>query len=345
MRAFALGLLAMSLPGIAQAAGAWCDVSPTTDTVTPVKARLAPLLDSAPHPRDHIHTEGTLPHQGIRDESLEAKKDLPLMRDAAYAWRGGAGDAYLTMAERYFNAWVATYQPNFNPIDETNFDALIDTYAVIAPKLSAADNAAARRFLTDWAKGYIASVDSHQVVSQSPQATTWNNNWQSHRIKLITMIAVALDDPALFTDARRLFQAQVEANIHADGEVRDFAERDAMHYVIYDLEPLTHAALAARTRGEDWFTYQSLSGASVAKGFAWLRPYAAGEKPHEEFKNSKVAFDAQRAAAGEKGYSGPFEPRTAGEVFWMASVFVPDYADLARKLQPNPPSYLALCGN
>jgi hypothetical protein len=337
--------LALALPLTAQAAPQWCPVKPDAAALSPVKDRLAPLLDSQPHPLARIHTEGTLPHQGIWDESIAAKKDLPVMRDAAMAWRAGAGKPYLELSKRYLKAWVTIYQPSLNPIDETDFDALIDTYAIIAPKLDTDTNAAARQFLTKWAKSYIADIDAHQPGNQPPPSINWRNNWQSHRVKLVVMMAMALDDPELIAAARRIFQAHVEINIHADGEVLDFAQRDAMHYVIYDLGPLTRAALAARTHGEDWYNYQSPGGGSLAKGYAWLRPYAAGEKPHEEFKNSTVKFDAQRAAAGVAGFSGPFDTKKAGEVYWMASQFDPAYQSLAKQLQAAPPDYLALCGN
>ena len=350
MRAFLLGVLAMALPVQVHAqttAPKWCPVAPADGKayLVPLIRELQPKLDNQPAPMAHVHTEGTLPHKGIRDESIVAERDWPLMRDAAYAWRAGAGDAYLTLATRYFNAWVKTYQPDLNPIDETNLDSLIDTYAVIAPTLKAEDRAAADQFLRSWANGYIDSIDNHKIVSPSPQATTWNNNWQSHRIKLVTMMAVALNDDELFHAAGRLFRAQVEANIHSDGEVLDFPERDAMHYVIYDLEPLAQAALAARVRGEDWYTYQAPTGASLAKGFAWLYPYANGDTPHEEFVHSKVLFDAQRAAAGEKGYSGPFDVTTAGNVMWLGAALDPQYHAVAEKLKPNPPAWLAMCGD
>ncbi len=347
MRPWMLAAALLALPAAAHAEGPWCPVSPAEAAthMAPLIRELTPLLDSQPAPMAHIHTEGTLPHQGIRDQSIEAKTQLPVMRDAAYAWRAGAGDAYLALATRYFNAWIKVYQPDLNPIDETNFDAFIDTYAVVAPKLAAADRAAADAFMHKWATDYIAAIDGHKIVSPSPQATTWNNNWQSHRVKLVTMIAVALNDEALFAEARRLFRTQIEANIHPDGEVLDFAERDAMHYVIYDLEPLSQAALAARVRGEDWFHYQSPTGSSLARGFEWLKPYASGEKPHEEFAHSKVLFDAQRAAAGEKGYSGPFDVETASNVMWLGAAFEPGYRPIAEKLHPKPPEWLAMCGN
>ncbi len=346
MRAALLATCLLVLPTVATA-GDWCSVPPAeaAKSLPAVTQRLQPLLDSQPQPMAVMHTEGTLPHQGIRDQSIEARKQLPVMRDAAYAWRAGADDAYLKLSTRYFNAWVSVYQPNLNPIDETNFDAFFDTYAVIAQKLEPADRAQALAFFAKWGRDIVASVDARNVVSASPQAKTWDNNWQSHRVKIVTMMAVATGDEALFSDARRLFRAQVAANIKPDGEVIDFAERDALHYVIYDLEPFTQAALAARVRGEDWYHYTSPTGSSVAKGFAWLYPYATGDKPHEEFKHSKVAFDAQRAAAGQTEYSGMFEPDRAGNAFWFASVFDPAYLPLARKLKPDAPLFIAMCGN
>lgn len=345
MRISLLAALAFAAPVVASAQD-WCSVSPEGGKayVHALTGALAEKLESQPTPMAHVHTEGVLPHQGIRDESLAAERDWPVMRDAAYAWRAGAGDAYLALATRYLKGWIKTYQPDLNPIDETNLDALIQTYAVIAPTLPPDDRAAAQSYIRAWARAYIASMDSHPTAGGSSDVTIWNNNWQSHRVKLVTMMAVALNDDDLFHAARRLFQAQIEANLHADGEVIDFAQRDALHYVLYDLEPLAHAALAARVRGEDWFHFQAGNGATLAKGFAWLKPYANGDKPHEEFSHSRVRFDAQRAAVGEKGFSGPFQPQTAGTVMWLGAAMDPSYLSLAEKLKPKPPTWLGICG-
>ncbi|GBQ49637.1 hypothetical protein AA0498_1032 [Acidomonas methanolica] len=299
-------------------------------------------LDSArdrpPAPLSRLHTEGTLPHQGIYDESIAAKRDLPLMRDAALAWRAGAGTVWLDFSRRYLMAWVATYRPSLNPIDETGFDALIDTYAIIGPSLPPDKRARVRDYLHAWVAGYIEAIGHHNTRS------TWTNNWQSHRVKLVTMMAVALDDTSLFDAARTLFRAQIAANIAPDGETLDFRERDALHYVVYDLQPMVQAALAARTRGEDWYRWMGDDGASLAKAMAWLTPYASGEKTHEEFVHSTVRFDAIRAQAGLKGYSGPFDPRSAGALFWLVSELDPSLRPLAERLMPRPPSFVALCG-
>lgn len=58
-------------------------------------------VDDQPKARAKLHTEGTLPHEGIYDESVEAQKDLGLMRDAALAWRATGDERYLRLVDRF----------------------------------------------------------------------------------------------------------------------------------------------------------------------------------------------------------------------------------------------------
>ncbi|WP_215763038.1 alginate lyase family protein [Acetobacter sp. P1H12_c] len=329
----------VSVPS-ALAAEPWCRIPSlqTGPVLTSLVHQLERERNRLPAPLPRLHTEGTLPHEGLYDESVEAKRDLPLMQKAALVWRVTHDTAWLNVARRYLLAWVTTYHPSFNPIDETSFDALIDTYAIIDSALLPADRALVKASLEKWASGYgdaMEHADSH---------STWRNNWQSHRVKLVTMMAVALGDDVLFEKARLLFRKQIMANIAPNGETLDFRERDALHYVVYDLQPLIQAALAARTRGEDWYHWTTGQGASLAKAIGWLTTYVSGEKPHEEFVHSVVRFDALRARAGLKGYSGIFDPRSAGALYWLASEFDPSLRALAEKLQAVPVPFISLCG-
>ncbi|MCH4024476.1 MAG: alginate lyase family protein [Acetobacter sp.] len=343
------GLKAVALAGFtvvhaaifpAQAAESWCMVprSQATTALPSVLRTLDAVRNRPPRPLAHLHTEGTLPHQGIYDESMAAKRDLPLMQDAAFAWRAHAGEEWLDFARRYLMAWVTTYEPSLNPIDETGFDTLIDTYAIIGPSLSPEEQARVRDYLHAWATGYVEAIARHNA------RPTWANNWQSHRIKLVTMMAVALGDTALFDDARTLFRAQIAANIAPDGETLDFRERDALHYVTYDLQPLVQAALTARMYGEDWYHWTTADGASLAGAMAWLMPYETGQKTHDEFVHSTVRFDAIRAQAGLKGYSGSFDPRSGRLLLWLAFELDPSLRPLAVHLDGGLPPLVALCG-
>jgi hypothetical protein len=296
-------------------------------------------VDDTPHPLARLHTEGTLPHEGIYDESVEASKELVLMRDTALAWRATGDPRFLKMVDRFLLAWVKTYQPAFNPIDETRLDSLILAYDLSASALTASTRNATIQFLQKLGAGYIAQVDAQP----RPLSKTFANNWQSHRVKLIAMTAFALDDRKMIEAARRLFVLQVQNNIGGDGQVLDFGERDALHYVVYDLEPLTMAALAARRHRIDWLTQRAPNGGSLAAGLNWLAPYALGKQTHEEFVNSKIPFDAQRREAGVPGFAGEWDPKTATTLYYLASRLDKRFLPIAQKLSDKPPAWLGVC--
>ncbi|HDY7275681.1 TPA: alginate lyase family protein, partial [Klebsiella pneumoniae] len=114
------------------------------------------------------------------------------------------------------------------------------TYSIVKPKLSEEERRNINKYFYDWASEYISQMNN------APNKSTWTNNWQSHRVKLITLMAVATRNDHLFAESRRLFQEQINVNIDSDGETLDFKQRDAIHYVVYDLQPLVQAALAAQ---------------------------------------------------------------------------------------------------
>lgn len=284
-----------------------------------------------------IHTEGTLPHQGIHDSSAAARRDLPLMFHAALLWQAtGDGNGW-RFAHRYLLDWVRIYRPSLNPIDETGFDALIATYALIGPTLPEGERRMIRAYLRGWGWAYAGAMRH-----PGPQGS-WRNNWQSHRVKLLTLLAVASEDPAMFDAARQLFRQQVQINIRGDGEVIDYRQRDALHYVVYDLQPLLQAARAAQHQGEDWYHWRNTQGASLATAVAWLQPYAEGRLRHREFVHSQVRFDALRAQAGLPGFKGEFDPAAAAAVYQLAAHWDPSLGPLAARLASPPPLLPDVC--
>lgn len=283
-----------------------------------------------------IHTEGTLPHVGLHDQSAAAVRDFSYMLDLALAWRDTRDSAALAQLKRYLNVWMQVYRPSFDPIDETPLGNLIAAYRLTAADLPAATAQATRAFIERLARGYLERMEAHRDDSRG----VWSNNWQSHRVKLVTLAASALDDPALFARARAAFQAQLSANLKPDGEVLDFSQRDALHYVVYDLEPLVLAAAVAQGRGEDWLRLPGRLGQTLAQALDWLLPYAQGQRSHEEFRKTTVPFDVQRAAAGLPGYAGVWDPRNARVLYWSASLLDPRYAAIARHLATAPPRML-----
>lgn len=292
-----------------------------TESAAAVQRSAARVVDRAPHAIARVHVEGTLPHQGIYDESAEALRDLWAARDLALAGRLGGDARFIPAAARIAGAWAATYTPSFNPIDETGFDALFIAWDLLPEAARAPHASAMTRLLHGFAEGY---------PRQLLRGGTASNNWNSHRVKLAALASFALADPGLIATARARFATQLRANIAEDGLTIDFTQRDALHYVVYDLEPLLMTVLAARRHGQDWFADE---GGRLAKALAWLRPYAAGERTHEEFVHSTVSFDRTRREAGLKGFGGLFEPPVARMLFAMAARIEPIYAPLAQRLR------------
>ncbi|XVJ45723.1 alginate lyase family protein [Pseudomonas sp. UBT] len=315
-----------------------CQPAASNSTAKALLAAAQRHLADPPAPLPHLHTEGTLPNQGIRAQSIAAEKDWPVMRQAALAWRLSGDPRYLKQVDDYLAAWADVYQPDFNPIDETNLDMLINAYALTADHLRLETRAASRRLISTLGNGYIAHIQQFHGQKKGTQT----NNWQSHRVKLVTVAAAALGDQAMLEQAHQLFKQQVADNILPDGSVTDFQDRDALHYVVYDLEPLVQAALAAKPYGGDWLNLKA-NGASLGAALDWLVPYANGQRSHQEFVHTHVQFDKDRAAVGEAGYSGTWEPKSSATLFWLAAQLDKRYLPTATQLAAHPADWISAC--
>ncbi|TSD77378.1 alginate lyase family protein [Pseudomonas sp. KBS0710] len=333
----AFTLLLGALPSMTIAASL-CQPAATNPAANALLAAAQRHLVDAPAPLPHVHTEGTLPNQGIREQSLVAEKDWPLMRQAALAWRISGDPRYLRQVDDYLAAWADVYQPDFNPIDETNLDMLITAYALTADHLRLETRAASRRLISSLGNGYLAHIEQFHGQKKGTQT----NNWQSHRVKLVALAAAALNDQAMLEQAHQLFKQQVADNILPDGSVTDFQDRDALHYVVYDLEPLVQAALAAKPYGGDWLSLKA-NGASLSAALDWLVPYATGQRSHQEFLHTHVQFDKDRAKVGEAGYSGTWDAKISATLFWLAAQLDKRYLPVATQLAARPADWISAC--
>jgi len=344
--ASAFALCAVSSAAHAAAIDSWCPVDASSAARDPAPALIARALkqvDEPPHALAHIHTQGTLPHEGDHDASALAEHDFPRVRDAALAWRLSGDKRLLAQVDAYLAAWAGTYVPSFDPIDETKLDGLFQAYTLTAPELRPDTRAKARDLLERLARGYVERIEGRTQDARARTSSTWTNNWQSHRIKIVTMTAAALDDAELMATARALYLNQLAINVRPDGSVIDFYERDALHYVVFDLEPLVSAALSAKAYGTDWLTLKAVNGATLAGGLDWLRPFAMGAQTHEEFVHTTVAFDRTRAKAGLAGFDGLWHPKGAANLYWDASRLDARYREIAEHLNPAGEAWQSLC--
>ncbi len=335
----------LASPQMATGQGPFALVSPDsvaalrTKSKTPQAQAIIRAANAAarrePHALARVHTEGTLPHQGIYDQSREAMRDWAAMRDLALGFALTGEETYLRAVTRYFAAWLDVYRASLNPIDETGLDNVILAYDLVGKGLPDEVRQTMAELMRALATGYL-------TVQPNVRKGTTVNNWQSHRVKLITLSAFALNDPQLIAGAQRALQTQLDYNLRADGSTVDFEQRDALHYVVYDLEPLLTVALAAKAHGLDWYSMKNRSGASLETALQWLQPYATGEQTHEEFAHTTVEFDRTRAKAGLPGFSGRWDSKISTLLYQLAGRLNPRWTTLATQLGPATP-WLALC--
>jgi len=264
-----------------------------------------------PRAQKIISTSGRLPNDPVMKESEAARMDWYGMHAMALAAKITNDPIYGVALEDYFAAWSTVFEPQGQPIDETQFHQVVLAYESGSHYLSPPTQAMAMKMFRRMADVLFDRARIRQGTER--------NNWQSHRIKLATALAFSLRDPVLIAGSRGAFRQQIARNIDASGMVLDFRERDALRYVVYSLEPLLTAALIAQQHGEDWYHFEASSGASLSAALQWLAPYADGNKVHLEFQNTRIPFDRQRAAVGMPGFSGPWNPATAVTCYQIAA--------------------------
>jgi len=300
---------------------------PVADRAAVLRAATA-ALERNPDPLPVVHTEGTLPTLPAYQRALQARTDWSSIAVLASAYAATREPRYLDGYARYLAAWLDVYKINGNPIDETALGDWMLAYRTAGAALPPALAQRMRQFACDLAVRY--------TEPQPASRKTSTNNWQSHRVKLAVMSAHVCGKPALIAAAEAVFAAQIQDNLLPSGETIDFAERDAIHYVVYSVEPLLEAALFARPQGRSLFTITGPKGQSISRTLDWLAPYARGDKTHEEFVHSQVRFDAQRAAAGVAGFAGPFSPKKAQWTYWLAAQLDTKWLELSEKLGSPP---------
>lgn len=69
--------------------------------------------------------------------------------------------------------------------------------------------------------------------------------------------------------------------------------------------------------------------ASLPRTLNWFAAYARGEKTHVEFANSRITFDRERAASGQKEFAPhEWEPEKALNTYALAAALDPRFAGL-----------------
>lgn len=278
----------------------------------------------APQPMRVTHVEGVLPTRPEYQAAEAARRDWTRLLALALAWRVDGDARWRESLARYFEAWLAIYEISGNPIDETRLGDWLLAERLAGDALPDALRRRTQSFACQLADRYLQLPPARRATS--------TNNWQSHRVKLAVMAAHNCGDDDRVRRARALFARQLQDNLTPDGPTVDFEERDALHYVVYSLEPLVEAALFDAAHAPGLYATSTRDGRSLARSLRWLAPYAEGTLTHQEFVRSRVRFDAERAAAGVPGFSGLFEPKAARQLYWMAARLDEQWQPLAQQL-------------
>jgi hypothetical protein len=284
-------------------------------------------LGRSPRPIPLVRTAGLLPGHPLRIAGLRAQDDWREVRMQALAFRLSGDEVHARHAIAYLDGWTASYSPSFNPIDETQLPSILWGFDLLQDILSAHLVARVHAFAAGLARGYLAE----KPIVGDPSTET--NNWQSHRIKIGTSAAFACGDAEFVARARHAFALHVMRNIRPDGNTLDFEERDGLHYTVYTLEPMIMAAACAAAHGHDWYGMPETEG-RLTLALDWLKPYALGERQHEEFVHTKAAFDRARAKAGVSDFIGLFKREKARYLYWIAAQLDPRFKPVNDALSP-----------
>jgi hypothetical protein len=286
-------------------------------------------LEEDPNPMDTIRTEGLLQGDPRKTATWDALRDMHKMYALALTWRVTRRRDYLDKTSTYLIAWADSNRSRGDPIDDTNLDPAIEAFDLVKDQLVPAEVRRISRWLRQ-----AADAEIHAGWNR-PERATAHNNWNSHRLKIIGEIGFAIGDKALQDYAVKGIQEQIGHNLQPDGRSEDFISRDALHYHVYDLDPLLKLAIVLKkATGVDYYHYTAPSGSSLAKSVEWLLPFVDGRQTHAEFVNSTVDFDRRRAQNGEAGYKAGtlFDPRTGLQTLLLAAWFDPQLLATARTL-------------
>jgi Alginate lyase len=290
-------------------------------------------LSLNPNPAEQIRTAGQLQGSGAKKRTQDCLQDMPRMWNLALAFTLTDREAYLEKTMTFLKAWTQTCSPLENPIDATNLEPLLESYDLIRSHMNPAD----RKDADDW----VRSLAQTLLAGDNPSKGTHRNNWEAHRLKIISMAAFLLADKGLEDQTLASLKTFLEGNLNQDGTTLDFQERDSLHYQAYDLEPLIRTAMIyLRAGAPDLYHWKTSRGASIAQCLDFLVPFAEGKKTHAEFVHSTVRFDTQRAHNHESAYEigADFVPRRALACLALAEFFRPDLLPLVDTLADKPGS-------
>jgi hypothetical protein len=286
-------------------------------------------LDDKPSPVEVIVSAGVLASDPAKVKTVAALGDMAKIEALAWTAVVTGEEKYMAKTRDFVLAWASVNKPDGNPINDTTLEPLIEAYDITRPGFTSSNRARIDQWLESLAEKIV------QDHSKQPQ-----KNWESHRIKIVGLAALVLQNKKLEDVAKQSYMKQMENNFDATGASVDFKERDALHYHLYAVRPLLTFACAEKRSGDNLYAYAAPNGVTLQKAVDFVVPFALGKQKHVEFEKTKGAFDKKRAAAGEDEYKPhAWEPRTALSLFTEAGCLNPSYDATATTIADTSSKY------
>jgi hypothetical protein len=213
------------------------------------------------------------------------------------AWFYTGRRAYSAKAVQQLRTWFLADSTRMNPdlnygqaipgitqgrgiglIDTRNLTKLIDGVQLLkaSPDLGAADY----RGLQEWYRQFLQWMRTSSIGLD--EADEHNNHGTWYDVQTVS-IALFTGQPQL---AREILQLQtmprIESQLKEDGsQPHELARTLSWNYSSMNLKGFFELALLAENVRIDLWRYQTPGGKSLQKAFAWMLPFAAGEKEWE----------------------------------------------------------------
>ncbi|MDR7523290.1 MAG: alginate lyase family protein, partial [Armatimonadota bacterium] len=206
-------------------------------------------IDEPPAPLQRIQVEGLLPTDPRAQLSARFHRDVRRIEALGHAYAATGDIRFAERAGVYMEAWASINQPDGNPINETEISRLVRGLSLVSEAIPSSTRTSVERWLNRMA--------SLQIERRPQWEINQPNNWYSHRLKIVGLIGYTLGDSRFIRYAEDGYRAQVAQNLRPDGSSLDFHQRDALHYHVYNLEPLLELAIAADKRGTNLYGHQA----------------------------------------------------------------------------------------
>ena len=280
-------------------------------------------LQKKPNPLEIIYYEGLLNNNPKRIKTVKSFADIDYTVNLIYASYGTKNEAFGKKAKEIILAWAKTYKPTGNPINENKFSAFFWGYYLFNQQFSDQE----KKIVESWMY-QIANLEKNRT-------NTPNNNWEAKRCKIIGIIGCILNNDSLKDYSLEHFKKYITTAYYPDGTSFDLKQRDALSYHISGLKPCISAFINCSKFDSRFnlFASESETGSSVKKSVEYVLPFATGEKKRQEWTNTKVKLDKERAAAGLAEYQPGmyFNPEKAHELFELASYYNPEWVSVFEK--------------